>query len=172
MGVDGDGRGLSLQCVLPGLPPRLAANLLHLGPGWGSSPGDQEPSGASICSLSPVERSHTVQACGPELVSLLHRASVSPAAPWGRGVGKQFIIVCWEVPPWPGAESDFWFGVDSGPRGWHSLPSPKHPSTPRGLVCVRLEASPCRIRADVPNGFYFYPSATCLKQPNQEGVIN
>lgn len=92
MGVDGDGRGLSLQCVLPGLPPRLAANMLHLGLGWGSSPGDQEPSRASICSLSPAERAHTSQACGPELVSLLHRASVSPLPRGGEVWGSNLLL--------------------------------------------------------------------------------
>lgn len=61
-GVDGDGRGLSLQCVRPGLPLRLAANLSHPGLGWGSGPGDQEPSRASIRSLSPVEHAQAVQA--------------------------------------------------------------------------------------------------------------
>ena len=123
------------------------------GPGLGVQP--WRPRTFQSFDLQPQPRG----AC-THLTGLWARACVSappslcfPSAPRGRGVGKQFVIVCWEVPPWPGAESDFWFGIDSGPRGWHSLPSAKHLSTPIGLVCVRLEDSPCRGRADVSNGF-------------------
>ena len=137
-GVDRDGRGLSLQCVCPGMPLRLAANLSHPGLGWGSGPGDQEPSRASIRSLSPRERAQAVQAWVRARVS----AAPSLFPQLSRG-GEVFIISSWEASPWPGAESDFWFGVDSGPRGWHSLPSPKHPSTLIGLLCLWLEPSPC-----------------------------
>ena len=95
---------------------------------------------------------HTPHRLVGQSLCLLHPACF-PSAPRGRGVGKQFVIVCWEVPPWPGAESDWWFGVDSGPRGWHCLPGAKHLSTPLGLVCARLGASPCPGRADVSSGF-------------------
>ena len=72
-GVDGDGRGLSLQCVCPGMPLRLAANLSHRA--WAGDPAVETKNLPELrLEASAPGSVHKPYRRGSELVSLLHRA--------------------------------------------------------------------------------------------------